>query len=506
MTDLLDARTTAGADPVARDGASARGTQQDVYFFTSIEDFPPGVGDLSLTHDDVQGFRDYVAQFNTPNGWYRDGSVGQWIYEQTYDNWLDDIGFDSAKVVYHSGHGTMGDDGVFWIPVGNDWGGDHWTSSNDMRLGDEYARYVFWSTCLSLRVKDGHTPIRTWSQANLGLRMIFGYETVSVDDGSYGRNFFDEWRTGKSFGTAFLDGSWRISHHQEPSVVACGATQAEASDRVFHERFFDAGRASTAWWWWRWYDMAARRTLRTDVPAQTRSAVLAPLDTDRLAAGWTDRFGGASRLVLGPSGTREASFAEPADTDGRLSDDDAVEAARRALQQHGLGEDVELALDHIRYERHAGGSRDELVDARVRERMVEFVQLVDGVPVVTPDGGRIQVRVDNEGTVTGLADSTRAVADVRDVPAVPAPPSTDGARRSSTASSVDELLDEALQRRLRRSAAGGRVPEAVRAVPETTEVGYALRGDTAVVVARREVEVGFGNGLAKRYVLEEPVT
>jgi Family of unknown function (DUF6345) len=178
------------ADPTAKSTREAiRGTAQDMYFFTSIEDFPPDIGDLGLTHDDVQGFYDYVRQFNTPNAWYRDGSVGQWIYEETYDNFLDDYGFDAARVVYHSGHGSMDSNGVFWLPVGNDWGGDVWTSSNDMRLGNEYVRYVFWSTCLSLRVKDGHTPIRTWSTANLGLRMIFGYETVSVDNGDYGRFF-----------------------------------------------------------------------------------------------------------------------------------------------------------------------------------------------------------------------------------------------------------------------------------------------------------------------------
>src|SRR5690349_2240552 len=184
MTELFDARpVSSGADPNAGGADDAvKGTQQDIYFLTSIEDFPPGVGDLGLTHDDAQGFYDYVKQFNTPNGWYKDGSVGQWIYEEKFDNYLDDFGFDPAKVVYHSGHGGMASDGVFSIPVGNDWGGDHWTTSNDMRLGNEYARYVFWSTCESVRVRNGHTPMRTWQAANLGLRMIFGYETVSVDN------------------------------------------------------------------------------------------------------------------------------------------------------------------------------------------------------------------------------------------------------------------------------------------------------------------------------------
>jgi hypothetical protein len=70
---------------------------------------------------------------------------------------------------------------------------------------------------------------------------------------------------------------------------------------------------------------------------------------------------------------------------------------------------------------------------------------------------------------------------------------------------VDDLLDGALQRRLRRLASGGRFPSAVRTVPGTTEVGYALRDGDAVLVVRREVELDFGHGLAKRYVLQEPI-
>ncbi|AEV85539.1 hypothetical protein ACWT_4517 [Actinoplanes sp. SE50] len=506
MSELIDARLVSGTDPNGGSGEATKGTQQDIYFFTSIEDFPPGVGDLSLTHDDAQGFYDYVKQFNTPNGWYRDASVGQWIYEETYDNYLDDYGFDAAKVVYHSGHGGMASNGVFSIPVGNDWGGDHWTSSNDMRLGNEYARYVFWSTCESVRVKGGQSPIRTWQTANLGLRMIFGYETVSVDNGDYGRFFFQEWNKNKSFSTAFLDASWRISHGQEPAVTACGATQAEATDRLFNERLFDAGRASTTWWWWRWYDRASLRARSLDVPAGVRSAKFAAASARDLAGAWTDRFGGEARLVLGANGAREVTLAGTAVSDARLTDEQAVAAARQAIERYRLAEHADLALDHIRYDRHAGASADEQVDEQVRERSVGFVQLIDGVPVVSPDGGRLHVRVDNEGTVTGIADSTRPVADLRDASAAPPRPVPRQRTGVDAVSNLDELFGESLQRRLRRAAAGGRVPSAVRVVPDSTEVGYAVHGDGAVLVARREVEVDFGGGLAKRYVLEEPVS
>jgi hypothetical protein len=55
------------ADPSPQSADEAtRGTAQDLYFFTSIEDFPPGIGDLSPTHDDVQGFYDYIRHSAHP--------------------------------------------------------------------------------------------------------------------------------------------------------------------------------------------------------------------------------------------------------------------------------------------------------------------------------------------------------------------------------------------------------------------------------------------------------
>ncbi|MEV4415958.1 DUF6345 domain-containing protein [Catellatospora sp. NPDC049609] len=532
------AESTAGAGADVRAG-------QDMYFFTSIEDFPDDIGDLSLTHDDVQGFYEATAHITPPNGWYRDGEVGQWIYEETYDNHLDEYGFDAARVVYHSGHGSMDDAGVFWLPVGNDWGGDFWTSSNDMRLGNEHARYVFWSTCQSLRVKDGHDPIRTWSVANLGLRMIFGYETISYDNGNYGRFFFEEYNLGKSFSTAFLDASWRISTSQEPSVVACGATQAEAQDRLFNEWQFHGDRADTTWWWWRWYDAARARARNLLIPEGARSAKLAPAVVSRPEfAAFAARFdvglpgdmdetamrrgimlsgNGGTRIALGRNGSREVRLAQPADTRRQISADQAIAAAQQAIEQYRLAQDVDLILDHVRYDRHAGASADERAEAAVREVTVSFVQVIDGVPVVSPDSGRVHVRVDNDGTVTGIMDSTRQVQEVRDRAVVPPPPDTRRSRgpQAGPASApsengvtggmvtgvaaVDAALDAALQRRLRRIAAGGRVASGVRAVPNTTEVGYAMRDGDAVLVARREVEIDFGHGLAKRYAIEEPI-
>ncbi|UOX92421.1 hypothetical protein MUY14_18020 [Amycolatopsis sp. FBCC-B4732] len=115
----------------------------------------------------------------------------------------------------------------------------------------------------------------------------------------------------------------------------------------------------------------------------------------------------------------------------------------------------------------------------------------------------MRVAIDGTGTGTGttIVDVTREV-DRLTGSAPTAPPATrEAAREPST---VDETLDAPLQRLLRRLAAGGRVPAEVRAVADSTAVGYALRGDDGTQVVRRTVEVDCGEGLAKRYVLEAP--
>src|SRR4051812_5472265 len=238
----------------------------NIYGACSLETFAD-VGGLSFTHEDAGGFLDYVRQFTAPNFWFQDGSVSIWEYTEPYDDWQDTYGMDAVKVFYHSGHGGMDANGVFSAPLGAAWaGGDTWVNSTQMLLGNERLRYLFWSTCSSLRVLDGQSPILTWANANRGLRMLFGFETTSVDDGTYGQRFWSHWRGGESFSTAWLNASWDISSNQAPSAAACGASAAEAQDRLYNERLFSADPASTAYYSWRWYYSREARAARTQAP------------------------------------------------------------------------------------------------------------------------------------------------------------------------------------------------------------------------------------------------
>jgi hypothetical protein len=508
----------------------------NLYGAGSIETFCDQ-GSLSLTHEDADGWANYVAQFAPLNFRYRDAGVKIWQYYEQYDNWQDTYGADAVRAFYHAGHGGMDANGVFYVPMGAAWAGNDCTAlSTNMRLGNEYLRYLFWSTCLSLRVFDGQSPIRTWQAANLGLRMIFGFETVSYDNANYGKFFWEEWNKGHSFSTAWLDASWRIAHNQAPTVTACGATQQEAQDRVFNERFFDGTRANTSWWWWRWYNAAATAAREPNrvVPREMRAPQLRPA-TASLAStqALADRFGigaqtaaAASRGAAGSLRLREGERIVVQDSLGAISvrlaaanianttplaTARARSLAEDTLRQYGLDAGVQLVFDRASLAFAAGGTSEgsgRLEPERVTETIVQFRQVISGVPVISPDAGVVRVSVDNDGRVTRLNASVRQVADLgRTVsPQGPEPSAATGAtsvpRGPSHEPEHESQLRVAVGRRLQELIGKGASPVGVETVPGSTEIGYAIRGDLAQLVAQRAIEVDFGFGYRKRYLVE----
>src|SRR5688572_9614067 len=108
----------------------------DVYGACSIERFS-SASSLGLTHEDAQGWIDYVTRFTPGNFWYKDSGVQVWLYEEQYDNWQDTYGADAVIAFYYSGHGAMDGNGVFQIPLGSKWSNRDWAFSTDMKLGNE---------------------------------------------------------------------------------------------------------------------------------------------------------------------------------------------------------------------------------------------------------------------------------------------------------------------------------------------------------------------------------
>jgi hypothetical protein len=429
----------------------------------------------------------------------------------------------------------MDGNGVFQLPLGAAWGGRTWAFSNAMRLGNEQVRYIFWSTCLSNRVLGGHSPIRTWAPANLGFRMLFGYETVSIDHGGYGSAFWSQWLGGKSFSQAFLDASWyNISIHQAPSVMACGANSTEASNRLYNERFFSWDQASTNWWQWRWYYAAASaagvRSPNISVPERPQVARLRRQRVDertvamlrerhdvpitgsarelRMGSGRGFRAGeGDVRLAVEPDGAYEVSFAAPnRDNTEQIPLRAAIRAGEDVASRHGVATD-DLVFDRAMLHFEAGGTAEgdgTLQEPAVTETVIQFTQTIDGVPVLAPGRGQLSVGIDNDGRVTKIRNTVRPIAEVTDrgrrIPPVP-----EAEPHVPDSGDVEGMLDDALQQLMRRFLVRDRMPKSLAEVPGTTEVGYVMQDDQASLVARREIEVDHGRGFLKRHRLEVPL-
>ncbi len=540
-----DIRLTLGrpedASPIAPEpGISAVKGGANMYGACSIQTFAPstGAGGLSHTHEDARGWISYVSQFVPRNFWFADAGVSTWEYLDPWDDWQDTYGMDAVRAFYHSGHGGMdNNNGVFFAPLGADWsnrGG--WARSDQMAFANQHARYIFFSTCVSCRVLGGQNPIRTWNNANKGLRMLFGYETTSVDAGNYGSGFWNHWNRGKSFSQAWLDVSWYdISTHQAPSAFACGTDANDATNRLYNERLFYGNAAAKNWYQWRWYYAAGsalgRREANRKLPQRLAMAHLEPRTANaarvqelfsRLPLNLsmprevTARPSGAfvigennQRIAIAPDGSYDAAFAEPnRDSKNTLTVQAGVAAAAAAVRQLGLDREG-VQFDRVLHNWDCGGSlagSGAMDNPRITETVVQFSQVINGLPVVSPGSGHVTVTVDNDQRITGVVDSTRPVAGLVDQGSE-APPAPGQAEPAATRAGLDpeDVLANAWQQRMKSFIINGSMPRAFGTVPGSLEVGYSIRDNTAILVARQEVEVDFGQGLYKRYVVEEPI-
>ncbi|MFD9860751.1 DUF6345 domain-containing protein [Streptomyces alboflavus] len=520
--------TDRGPSPLEPDKPGAAGDRDSTFHWWgafSIEKFATA-SPLFYTHEDATGWLAYLQQFYDRNFWFADGGVQVWAYEETYDNWQDRYGMDAVCAVYHSGHGDMDGNGVFHAPMGAAWDGRTTATSNRMALGNEKCRYIFWSTCFSLRVLAGHSPIRTWAGPNLGFRMLFGFETTSIDHPDYGRKFWDKWRSGQTYCDAWLNASWDIHKGQAPSVCAVGATQAEAVNRLNTERNFYRDAVPDNWYAWRWYN--ARESLAeqlTAAPDNPQVIQLAPRDPSselaeagRIASfptaaleevqverqGVLSATSGDRVASTGPHAVRWVRLAEPNHRNTTaLPTDRAVDLARAFAEQHADG--AELVVDSVHDLMQNSGTKDgsEIGAPVSLQTHVTFRQAFDGVPVITPDRGVIRVGLDNDGTVVQAQLSTRtATGTTREAGALVTPPGAGGAEapavrdpQEALAAAQERLLAELAVRGTPEDgdypAAVGRAqrPE-IRDVPGTLQVGYEVEGNEAYLAARKLVEIG----------------
>lgn len=497
----------------------------DFYGANSLETFSSASG-LTYTHEDADGFLDYPTSFagKAANFWRKDAGVGVWMYEETYDNWQDTYGMDAVMTFYHSGHGNMDSNGVFQAPLGSKWDNRDWAFSNNMAFANEELRYLFWSTCFSLRVSGPDNPVRTWWSPNKGgLRMMFGYETTSVDDPNYGKFFWDEWNKGKTFARAFLDASWRISHGQVPVVMAAGANATEAINRLNSERFFSRTPVTKGWYQWQWIGTLPARTFASEktAPKKLNGIILSNKFAQDEIVAWIAHETGATRkdaatIMTDARGNRMLSGKDVqahvssqgalnlhfgkanAENTTLLDETKAVKIAQDMIGNLDLDRGIDITLGHIRHKFTCGGTMKgsgTLESPHAIETIVQFRQTHQGIKSINDDHGLIAISIDNDGRVVNVYDSTRPVLGEASKSELNA-----SAPRDPKAA-AGENIDMQFKKKIDRMSAGGERKSSVL----YEAIGYDFSGSLGSVVHHRDIEMDFGNNLKKRYKVRVPV-
>ena len=446
----------------------------DMVGTTSVENFQGTQSNLSHTHESADGFRNYFNTWYTPNFARRDSAVSVWQFHDfasyNYDLWTSsgtDYGADGVRVMFHSGHGGMSSANNFFVPMGANWSGYGWNArSSNMALGgnyysygDERLRYMFWDTCNSVMVSGGHNPYSTWGVRSKGIRMVFGYETVSIDSPNYGKYFWEEWNKGKSLSTAFLDASWRINTGQSPAVVAFGANQTEATDRLYNERYLYAGAAANNWGQWRWYyarsaasftavDARGARTrneangdqnnpqpeaLQIPRRAQSRQVAERSNSNDEvleLSRSFGINLDDTSLIQERPSDLRAIKtnngtlvieqngnfelLLDPAETtvsnENEVEDRELIRRASDLAGELSLLKGQEYRVSMIRDTKESGGFEGFTGETRTVEKTIVIDQLIDGVAFIDPEAGHLEITFDaRSGQATRLRSSLRQI-------------------------------------------------------------------------------------------------
>lgn len=508
------------------------GGTSGTYGACSIEDFLPGISDLRLTHEDAEGFLNYPTSFTSANFWRKDGDVSVWMYEEDFDNWQNLYGMDAVEVFYHAGHGGMSNDGTFYAPMGGVWDNRSTALSSKMAFANEKLRYLFWSTCLSLRINNGHSPIRTWYPANKGgLRMIFGYETVSYDSSKYGSKFWEHWRKGKSFSDAFIDTSWELFRNQTPVVCACGSTKEEAQNTLFKERYFQSKAAANRWYWWVWRNAQSRKGTLMAMPKAHKDMdvlLLQPaMIEDELLSTIANKVGVTQRtsksIAIGQDGLRRVGTKDVSvcvDTLGKLhlqmaqanyrnesqiNEAKATKIARELIDDLKIAKNVKLTQATTYNTFTCGGNTktNEHSKPKVVETIIQFRQVNDKMESVNADTGFVAVAVDNDGKITRVTSSIKPVVDTQKSIDLQEFAKKKNVKMQEL--SVEEQFERKINNLLNGITNSGKlmkVGDTPKATVETIadKIGYDFSSNYAKPVHQRDIEIKMGD-FAKRYQL-----
>lgn len=129
--------------------------------------------------------------------------------------------------------------------------------------------------------------------------------------------------------------------------------------------------------------------------------------------------------------------------------------------------------------------------------------------MITPGAGDVRVSIDNAGSITRIHSAVRPVGQLTyfQKKTAIAPPEEGPVQmtRASIDSDYERLLAREWQKRLSSLVIDGTPPVQYTIVPGSTEIGYDIQGNDAVLSVRRAIEVDFGDGYLKRYWIAAPL-
>ncbi|MGP1385934.1 MAG: DUF6345 domain-containing protein [Thainema sp.] len=411
-----------------------------------------GNRDVPNADDDVWGFVNNRADWQGKNFVYANRNVWATDFQSNSDyysvpslpNGYD--GVDAVHIAYiHTHGGTDINTNIFYLSMGgNPSHGGCQVRSQDMRLGNNKLRYLFLIACQSVQTN----PIPVWGSASQGIRAFFGFHTNALDAASYGKKFFEKWKSSNSAKTtdAFLDASWDVSHEQIAVTAWCGPDLATACNYRDQETHFQIAPVTCGAMAWahtairalpsrsrmasaptaiiqfrkpepephRLFRMTGRDPVATEPISQEPSSDLYECYTYGEATLLYNKASGATDLRISTTNTAMAA---------ELSDEEAIELAQSYLQQNpSLLATIQPRAADMAYELVPVAIRDTVkgsgeidapensVETRT-EVTVVFRPMIGNIPTIGT-GGVLEITLNGDRQVVRVRNVLREIATV----------------------------------------------------------------------------------------------
>jgi hypothetical protein len=325
--------------------------------------------------------------------------------------------------------------------------------------------------------------------------------------------------------------------------MATGTTAAEAQARVFNENKFYANAGSTNYYWWRWYNAARAsqlaRTSLAGIPKNAQVAVLAgakdaEADVKKIAKALGFSTKNAGNIMMDKNGCtiiRDVKKQVTLDKYGRINvetarhnykntdlidKEKAVSIAEGAIADSGLDKKATLQLDRIIYGSSCGGSSKgsgKIEEEQTNETILQFRQVIDGLPTINAANGLVRVAIDNDGNIISFNSSVKKVDALTSYPkgsVAPAPKGKTIVKNfgADSEAELEKMFSQELAR-ITGHQTNGKLKTTAKDNAKATileeTIGYNLNGGVGAVEAQREYEVDMGKGLKKRYKIRVPI-